>query len=225
MNEANGTYFEATACRAHIDYGSWNGMIHRHGDMCGADFRGETFKTGRIVAKVGSEDITADNPLFFRTIGSVLNAVDELPEDMPPGHQCMKAGYICFNLFFPNDEPVSVDVCIGLWFRPQKDDDDSRMPSEIAEEIRKIAPKAAEDDKEKEEEEGAEETEELESDGLTSEMTSPTRVAAAAATVVQHNLDTIVGEETQKPAAKKPRLDNNEGGGKRGRGGGKKKQS
>ena len=104
--EAPSMYFHAIACRAHINYGIWQGVIHRDGDTPGVGFMGTIVEFGTNVAVAGSEHHTAKEPLIFNMVHAFHSMKDE-PEpheswkdQLPDGYQRLKSGAIGFTLFF-----------------------------------------------------------------------------------------------------------------------------
>jgi len=144
-------YFHLSACKAHIDYGDWEGMIYRDGITAGAPFMGSvvTYAVGVHSAAVGREDVTAENPFFFSEVhaGQLMKdqpEIDEGTEDeYPQGYTVMKKGYLAFTVFFGDEKRnygsgLSAPVPLCLWFRPQLPDDTSCIPRDVLEEIKKL---------------------------------------------------------------------------------------
>ena len=152
-------YFKAVASKAFIDYGTFNGLIHRDGDMPGANFVGSTMAMGLHFAVAGNENVTAENPFYFDIIHSVVTLRDKNDEDddddevpveqrnYQEGYEPLTKGCIAITFFFKEpDESYHREVPppLTLWFKPSQSDDtkmsSTKIPSDIMKEIKKLPP-------------------------------------------------------------------------------------
>mmetsp|Transcript_11686 Transcript_11686/g.21604 ORF Transcript_11686/g.21604 Transcript_11686/m.21604 type:complete len:350 (-) Transcript_11686:48-1097(-) len=144
------TYFTAVASKAYINYGIWQGCIHRDFDTPGANIYGGSMVTmGVNLAEAGNMDFSASNPLYIDTIHAVdLNEDEPLLPDPPDSEYTpMKAGCICVTLYiedgkssYRSGRDAPVPVC--FWFRPQELPANStvKIPDDIVEDIDKLPP-------------------------------------------------------------------------------------
>lgn len=127
-------FFRADASTAWVDYGVWNGPIHRSGGL-GCGFIGQVCEFGAHYAEAGKVGDLAEDPWSFRGITALISVVDEppiesIPEEhrhlIPPEFKPLPKGTLLFTLYFDDGSGhygKSAPIPLNLMFEPVKECD------------------------------------------------------------------------------------------------------